>query len=88
MPNLSWIIESGGVAVQGLKAIFHWAEFSARSDIFFCLKIDWRKVGVKRKYHYARKILPIVENSPKRADFSRICDTFLYVLFAQELYRE
>ena len=40
------------------ETIFYLAEFSARSDIFFCLKINWRRVGVKRKYHSARKIPP------------------------------
>ena len=43
-----------------LKAIFHQAEISARSDIFFCLKINWRRMGVKRqkKISFRRKILP------------------------------
>ena len=44
-----------------LKTIFHQAEFSARSDILFCLKIDWRRVGVKRQ----KKISFRVENCAK-----------------------
>ena len=44
------------------KAIFHQAEFSAPSDIFFCLKANWRRVSgrqkTNRKYHSARKIPP------------------------------
>ena len=43
-----------------LKAIFHWAEFSARSDIFFCLKTIGREWASKhkRENHSARKIPP------------------------------
>ena len=43
-----------------LKAIFHQAEFSARSDIFFCLKTNLAESGRQRekKYHSARKIPP------------------------------
>ena len=32
-----------------VKAISHQAEFSARREIFFCLKTSWRRVGVKRQ---------------------------------------
>ena len=40
------LINKGG---EVLKVIFHWAEFSARSYIFLCLKTSWRRVGVKRR---------------------------------------
>ena len=42
------------------KAIFHWAEFSARNDIFFCLlTLTLRQLVLnKRKCRSARKILP------------------------------
>ena len=32
-----------------LKAIFHWEEFSGRSDFFFYLETNWQRVGVKRQ---------------------------------------
>ena len=49
-----------------LKAIFHQADFSARSDIFFCLKTNWRRVGVKRqkKISFRAEKFRIVENDP------------------------
>ena len=28
------------ILVQPVKTVFHWAEFSARSRIFFCLKTN------------------------------------------------
>ena len=43
----------------GLKVIFHKAEFSAQSDIFFCLKTNWRRVSAKRQ----KKISFRAENS-------------------------
>ena len=49
----------GGFLWGCLEAIFHKAEFSARSDIFFCLKTNWRRVGVKRQ----KKISFRAENS-------------------------
>ena len=53
--------DSNKPKASALKAIFHWAEFSARSDIFFCIKTNWRRVGVKRQ----KKIsFCAVENSP------------------------
>ena len=45
--------------VSCIKAIFHWAEFSVRSDIFFCLKTNWRRVSVKKQ----KKISFHAENS-------------------------
>ena len=42
-----------------LKAIFQRAEFSARSDISFCVKTNWRRVGAKRQ----KKISFRAENS-------------------------
>ena len=41
-----------------IKATFHWAEFSTLSDIFFCLKTNWQRVGIERqkRYHFTRKI--------------------------------
>ena len=48
------------------KAIFHWAGFSTWSDIFFCLKTNWQRVGVKTKENIIpRKKLHLVENDPK-----------------------
>ena len=47
------------IIVDHVKAVFHQAEFSTRSDIFFCLKTNWRSVGVKRK----KKISFRMENS-------------------------
>ena len=44
---------------SGIKAIFHKAEFSAQSDISFRLKIDWRRVDVKKQ----KKISFRAENS-------------------------
>ena len=45
---------------RSLKAVFHQAKFSSRSDIFFCLKTNGRRVGVKRQ----KKISFREENSP------------------------
>ena len=60
---------------ERLKAIFHQAEFSARSDIFFCLKTNWRRVGVERQ----KKISFRTENSAQwktalKATFHSIFD--------------
>ena len=43
-----------------ILAIFHWAENSAQSDILFCLKTNWQRVGAKRqkKISFSWKILP------------------------------
>ena len=46
---------------MSLKAVFHQAEFSARSDMFFCLKTNWWRVGVKRQ----KKISFRAENPAK-----------------------
>ena len=35
--------------VNEMKAIFHKSEFSERSGIFFCLKTNSRRVGLKRQ---------------------------------------
>ena len=44
-----------------LKAIFHQAEFSAQSDIFFCLKKNWWRVSIKRQ----KKISFCMEDSAR-----------------------
>ena len=49
------------------KAIFHWAEFSVRSDIFLCLKTNWWRVGVKstKENIILHGKFCLVENDPK-----------------------
>ena len=49
----------GGGGGGGVKAIFHWAEFFALSDIFFRLKSNWRRVDVRRE----KKMSVHAENS-------------------------
>ena len=56
------VSDARGKNVSGdpdLKAIFHLAEFSVWSEIFFCLKTNWQRVGVKRQ----KKISFRAENS-------------------------
>ena len=45
-----------------MKAIFHWAEFSTRSDIFFGLETNWQSTSRRQKRKEKKMSFP-VENS-------------------------
>ena len=56
--KLPRVLDQGTMQGYMIKAIFHYEEFSAWNDIFFCLKTNWQRVSVKRKYHSMWKIVP------------------------------